>query len=147
MVSADGKTGKTDSNRDESATNRNHEPVGELARAWRHATHSGRGPSRQDAMPWANMPPGWPRFANRRSRTKQRHVRVQPVRRPPRNNALGASIKLRRNGLSQRGYLRDLHAQSYLEIRLDFARCNCKTLLRAQSRAGRHAAAIARTSI
>src|SRR5262249_52349357 len=28
----------------------------------------------------------------------------------PRNNALGASIKLRRNGLSQRGYLRDLHA-------------------------------------
>src|SRR5262245_66658754 len=35
----------------------------------------------------------------------------------PRNNALGASIKLRRNGLSQRGYLRDLHAQSCLEIR------------------------------
>src|SRR5215467_13470941 len=28
----------------------------------------------------------------------------------PRNNALGASIKLGRNGLSQRGYLRDLHA-------------------------------------
>src|SRR5499433_4291206 len=27
----------------------------------------------------------------------------------PRNNALGASIKLRRDGLSQRGYLRDLH--------------------------------------
>src|SRR5215471_11468325 len=36
----------------------------------------------------------------------------------PRNNALGASIKLRRNGLSQRGYLCDLHAQSCLEIRL-----------------------------
>src|SRR5215469_4666719 len=28
----------------------------------------------------------------------------------PRNNALRASIKLGRNGLSQRGYLRDLHA-------------------------------------
>src|SRR5262249_1874472 len=27
----------------------------------------------------------------------------------PRNNALGASIKLGRNGLGQRGYLRDLH--------------------------------------
>src|SRR6266566_8832825 len=40
----------------------------------------------------------------------------------PRNNALGASIKLRRNGLSQRGYLRDLHAQSCLEIPLGFAR-------------------------
>src|SRR5215468_7979728 len=40
----------------------------------------------------------------------------------PRNNALGASIKLRRNGLSQRGYLRDLHAQSCLEIRLGLAR-------------------------
>src|SRR5215470_7801769 len=39
----------------------------------------------------------------------------------PRNNALGASIKLRRNGLSQRGYLCDLHAQSCLEIRLGFA--------------------------
>src|SRR6266566_4669799 len=39
-----------------------------------------------------------------------------------RNNALGASIKLRRNGLSQRGYLRDLHAQSCLEIPLGFAR-------------------------
>jgi hypothetical protein len=33
MVSADGERGKTDSNRDESATNRNHEPVGKLARA------------------------------------------------------------------------------------------------------------------
>jgi hypothetical protein len=65
----------------------------------------------------------------------------------PRNNALGASIKLRRNGLSQRGYLRDLHAQSCLEIRLGLARCNCKASLRAQSRAGRHPAAIARTSI
>src|SRR5262249_3801505 len=81
-LSLDGKTGKTDSNRDESATNRNHEPVGELAQAWRYATHSGRGPSRPNAMPSANMPPGWPRFANRRSRTRQRHVRVQPVRRP-----------------------------------------------------------------
>src|SRR5215470_14459903 len=39
----------------------------------------------------------------------------------PRNNALGASIKLRRDGLSQRGYLRDLHAQSCLETRLGFA--------------------------
>jgi hypothetical protein len=65
----------------------------------------------------------------------------------PRNNALGASIKLRRNGLSQRGYLRNLHAQSRLEIRLGFARCNCKASLPAQSRAGRHPAAIARTSI
>src|SRR5499433_3897313 len=65
----------------------------------------------------------------------------------PRNNALGASIKLRRNGLSQRGYLRDLHAQSCLEIRLGFARCNCKASLPAQSRAGRHPAALAPTSI
>src|SRR5262245_19964850 len=55
----------------------------------------------------------------------------------PRNNALGASIKLRRNGLSQRGYLRDLHAQSCLEIRPGFGG-NCKASLRAQSRAGRH---------
>src|SRR5262245_31835356 len=39
----------------------------------------------------------------------------------PRNNALGASIKLRRDCLSQRGYLRDLHAQSCLETRLGFA--------------------------
>src|SRR6516165_3994189 len=147
MVSADGKTGKTDSNRDESATNRNHEPVGELARAWRHATHSGRGPSRQDAMPSANMPPGWRglRIAAREQNNVMSECNQFVGQ--PRNNALGASIKLRRNGLSQRGYLRDLHAQSYLEIRLDFARCNCKTLLRAQSRAGRHAAAIARTSI
>src|SRR5262249_30875102 len=53
----------------------------------------------------------------------------------PRNNALGASIKLRRNGLSQRGYLRDLHAQSCLEIRLGFARCNGKASLRVPSRA------------
>src|SRR5262249_5043639 len=37
----------------------------------------------------------------------------------PRNNALGASIKLRRNGLSQRGYLCDLHAQSCLEIQTE----------------------------
>src|SRR5262249_46251563 len=46
----------------------------------------------------------------------------------PRNNALGASIKLRRNGLSQRGYLRDLHAPSCLEIRLGLARCNWQSL-------------------
>src|SRR6266704_5231147 len=56
----------------------------------------------------------------------------------PRNDALGASIKLRRDGLSQRGYLRDLHAQSCPETRLGFARCNCKASLPAQSRAGRH---------
>src|SRR5258708_31691508 len=36
----------------------------------------------------------------------------------PRNYTLSASIELGRNGLSQRGYLRDLHAQSYLSIRL-----------------------------
>jgi hypothetical protein len=60
----------------------------------------------------------------------------------PRNNALGASIKLRRNGLSQRGYLRDLHAQSCLEIRLGFARCNWQSLA---SRA--EPAALAPTSI
>src|SRR5215831_6190148 len=82
MVSADGKTGKTDSNRGESATNRNHETVGELAPAWRYATHSGRGPSRPDARPSANMPPDWPKFANRRSRTRRPHVRARPVRRP-----------------------------------------------------------------
>src|SRR5215471_14822185 len=33
---------------------------------------------------------------------------------------LRASIELGRNGLSQRGYLRDLHAQSCLEIRPGF---------------------------
>src|SRR5438067_7797988 len=37
MVSADGKIGRTDSNRDESATRRNHEPVGEPARARTYA--------------------------------------------------------------------------------------------------------------
>ena len=42
---------------------------------------------------------------------------------------------------------RDLHAQSCLEIRLGFARCNCKASLPAHSRAGRHPAVIARTSI
>src|SRR5262245_8581274 len=45
----------------------------------------------------------------------------------PRNNALGASIKLRRNGLSQRGYLRDLHAQSCLEIRPGFRALHAAT--------------------
>src|SRR5262249_18519063 len=60
----------------------------------------------------------------------------------PRNNALGASIKLRRNGLSQRGYLRDLHAQSCLEIRLGFARCNWQSLA-----SGAEPAALAPTSI
>src|SRR5262249_12442807 len=147
MVSADGKTGKTDSNRDESATNRNHELVGELARAWRYATHSGRGPSRPDAMLSANMPPGWPRFVNRRSRTRQLMSERNQFVGQPRNNALGASIKLRRDGLSQRGYLRDLHAQSCVETRLGFARCNCQASLPAQSRAGRHPAVIAQTSI
>src|SRR5438093_10463292 len=80
MVSADGKIGRTDSNRDESATRRNHEPVGELARARTCATHWGRGLSRRDEMHSASMPPGWPKFANLRSRTIRRHVRVQPVR-------------------------------------------------------------------
>src|SRR5258708_39506753 len=76
----DGKTERTDSNRDESATNRNREPVGKLARAWRCAMHLGRGPSRPDAMPSANMIPGGPKFANRRSRTKPLHARARPAR-------------------------------------------------------------------
>jgi hypothetical protein len=68
----------------------------------------------------------------------------------PRNNALGASIKLRRNGLSQRGYLRDPHAQSCLEIRLGFRALHAAI---AKPRFARRAepdstlAAIARTSI
>src|SRR6266480_8012121 len=37
MVSADGRIGRTDSNRDESATHRNDEPVGEPARARTYA--------------------------------------------------------------------------------------------------------------
>src|SRR5215813_3434009 len=145
MVSVGGKTGKTDSNRGESAANRNREPVGELARARPYATHSDLGPSHPDAKPSANMPRGGPKFANRRSRTRRHHVRAQPVRRQPRNNALGASIKLRRNGLSQRGYLRDLHAQSCLEIRLALHAATAKP--RFPRRAGPDAAAIARTSI
>src|SRR5215469_3522715 len=143
MVWVGGKTGKTDSNRDESATNRNHEPVGELARAWRYATHSGRGPSHPDAMPSATcLQVG---RGLRIAACEQDNVmseRNQFVGQP-RNNALGASIKLRRNGLSQRGYLRDLHAQSCLETRLGFAASTAKASLRAQSRAGWHAAAIA----
>src|SRR6516225_5951981 len=77
-----GKTGKTDNNLSENATNRNREPVGELARAWSCVTHSDRGLSHPDARPSANMPPDGPRFANRRSRTRRRHVRARPVRRP-----------------------------------------------------------------
>ena len=62
MELTDGKTERMDSNRDESATNRNHEPVGELARAWPYARHSGRGPSRPDAMLAANILRGGPMF-------------------------------------------------------------------------------------
>src|SRR5262245_27165975 len=82
MVWVGGKTGKTDNNLSENATHRNREPVGELARAWSCVTHSDRGLSHPDARPWANMPRDWPKFANRRSRTRRPHVRARPVRRP-----------------------------------------------------------------
>src|SRR6266568_4938669 len=110
MVWTDGKTGRTDSNRDGSATNRNREPVGKLARAWRCAMHLGRGPSRPDAMPSANMVPGGPKFANRRLRTKPLHARGRPARPSAMNDALGASVELGRNRLCQGSYLRDLHS-------------------------------------
>src|SRR5262249_54211530 len=55
-------------------------PVGKLARAWRCAMHLGRGPSRPDAMPSANMVPGGPKFANRRLRTRPLHARGRLVR-------------------------------------------------------------------
>src|SRR5215472_4089218 len=80
MVWVGGKTGKTDNNLSENATNRNREPVGELARAWPCVTHSDRGLSHPDAGPSANMSRGWPRFGNLRSRTRRRHVRARPPR-------------------------------------------------------------------
>src|SRR6266568_930571 len=56
MVSIGGKKGRMDNNRDESAANRNREPVGELARARPYATHWDRGQSHPDAGLSANMP-------------------------------------------------------------------------------------------
>src|SRR6516165_11106293 len=64
----------------------------------------------------------------------------------PRNNTLGASIKLGRNGLGQRGYLRDLHALTLSASRT--GRCRLP-VQRLASRAGIEPdgtrAAIART--
>src|SRR5947207_462875 len=48
MVWTDGKTGRTDSNRDGSATNQNREHVGKLARAWRCAMNLVRGQRRRE---------------------------------------------------------------------------------------------------
>src|SRR4051812_13899127 len=80
MVWTDGKTGRTDSNRDGSAINRNHTPVGKLAQAWPCAMHLDRGLSRPDAVPSANMLPAGPKFANRRLRTRPLHARERPTR-------------------------------------------------------------------
>src|SRR5262249_17910096 len=80
MVWTDGRTGRTDSNRDGSATNRNREPVGKLALAWPCAMHLGRRPSRPDAMLSASMHPGWLKSVNRHSRTRPLHARVRLAR-------------------------------------------------------------------
>src|SRR5258706_16449828 len=80
MVRTDGKTERTDSNRDGSAINRNREPVGKLARAWPCAMRLGRGPSHPDAVPSANMLPNGPKFANRRLRTRPLHARARAAR-------------------------------------------------------------------
>src|SRR5262245_8539834 len=147
MVSADGKTGKTDSNRDEV---QQIEIMSSLANSLEHGDMQ-RIRVADRAVQTQCLRPTWLQVGRGLRIAAREQDNVMSERNQlvgqPRNNALGASIKLRRNGLSQRGYLRDLHAQSCLEIRLGSARCNCKASLRAQSQAGRHPAAIARTSI
>src|SRR3954454_10359946 len=81
MVWAAGKIARMDNSRDGSATSRNREPVGELARAWSCATHLGHELSCPDAMRSANMILAWPTCANPRLRTKRRHDLERPTHR------------------------------------------------------------------
>ena len=81
MVWAAGKIARMDNSRDGSATSRNREPVGELARAWSCATHLGHELSCPDAKLSAKMILAWPTCANPRLRTKRRHVLERPTHR------------------------------------------------------------------